>query len=405
MKGTAPNPFSVTNTDEYRTGRRLWWLTVILAAISSVLMLQAASAYADAACPAGATMNIVAHPDDDLLFQSPDLLHDVQAGKCVRTVYITAGERGGKLGRLQTREAGVEAAYARMAGVANSWTTTEAGVSGHPMPLVTLTARPTVSLVFMRLPEGFWGDGGTAREETLQNLWLGNVSQIHVEDGSPPDEQMVGAANPPWTATDGGIPGQPTPRVTLTPFPTVPLALVRLPEAVSSDGGSTRRGTLPKSWLSTAAQLHPEDQSSTYTKSGLIGTLTALMTAMQPDTIRAQDYVGTFGDGDHDDHHAAAYFARSAQLSYDVAHTLIGYTDYATSDNPQNVFGPDLTAKTNAYNAYLAWDSAPCGVRANCGTNEYSRWLKRQYVVKRQYMVATEPSDAATPLRASTGPI
>ena len=39
-------------------------------------------------------MQIVAHPDDDLLFQSPDLLHDVVGGKCVRTVFVTAGERG-----------------------------------------------------------------------------------------------------------------------------------------------------------------------------------------------------------------------------------------------------------------------------------------------------------------------
>src|SRR5215208_1332751 len=141
-------------------------------------MLQAAStAHADAACPAGATMNIVAHPDDDLIFQSPDLLHDVKAGKCVRTVYVTAGERG-DTDLMLTREAGIKAAYANMAGVANSWTTADAGISGHPMPLFTLGGAPTVSLVFMRLPEGFWGDDGTIRDETLKNLWQGSVSQI-----------------------------------------------------------------------------------------------------------------------------------------------------------------------------------------------------------------------------------
>src|SRR3954453_147443 len=102
-------------------------------------MLQGAStARASAACPAGATMNIVGHPDDDLLFQSPDLLHDVQPGKCVRTVYITAGERDRDIYSLQWREEGAEAAYAQMAGAANSWTTTDAGVRGHPMRLVTL---------------------------------------------------------------------------------------------------------------------------------------------------------------------------------------------------------------------------------------------------------------------------
>src|SRR4051812_23968879 len=57
------------------------------------------------------------------------------------------------------------------------------------------------------------------------------------------------------------------------------------------------------------------------------------MNAMQPDTIRAQDYVGTFGDGDHDDHHAGAFFAHSAHLSYATPHTFIGYVDYASEGN------------------------------------------------------------------------
>src|SRR5215216_1974714 len=322
MGGTSPSPYSVsTTTDESGTRRRLRSALIILLAISSVLMLQAASAHADPACPAGVTMNIVAHPDDDLLFQSPDLLHDVQAGKCVRTVYITAGDRSGNLDTVHLREQGVEAAYANMAGVASSWTTTDAGVSGHPMPLVTLSGHPTVSLVFMRLPQGIWGDGGTPQDETPENLWLGSVSQIHAEDGS-----------------------------------------------------------------------------SAYTKSGLISTLTALMTAMQPDTIRAQDYVGAFGDGAHDDHHAAGYFAHSAHLSYATSHKFIGYLDYASEVDPQNVFDPDLTAKTNAFYAYLAFDSAPCGDPPDCGNNDYSQWLKRQYIV------GTEPADPATP-PANPGPI
>src|SRR5215208_2173372 len=132
----------------------------ILVAVWSVLILQATTAQAATTCPTGATMNIVAHPDDDLLFQSPDLLHDVQSGKCVRTVYITAGERG-DLNTLDMRESGVEAAYAQMAGVKNTWKKTDAGVSDHRMPLMTLSGRPTVSLVFMRLPEGLWGSGGS----------------------------------------------------------------------------------------------------------------------------------------------------------------------------------------------------------------------------------------------------
>jgi len=218
---------------------------------------------------------------------------------------------------MLSRESGMKAAYAQMAGVANSWTTTDAGVSGHPMPLVTLANRPSVSLVFMRLPEGFWGDGGTSRDETLKNLWLGTVSQIHADDGS-----------------------------------------------------------------------------SAYTTTSLTAALTSLMTAFRPDTIRTQDYVGTFGDGDHDDHHAAAYLARQAHLAYTTSHTFIGYQDYETENRPQNIFDPDLTAKKNALYAYLAFDSAPCGSPPNCGSNEYADWLKRQYVVGMESGVDTTPPTA-----------
>jgi LmbE family N-acetylglucosaminyl deacetylase len=271
-------------------------------------------------------MQIVGHPDDDLLFQSPDLLHDVLGGKCVRTVFVTAGERD-DTDLMLTREAGIKAAYANMAGVASTWTTTDAGISGHPMPLATLNGKPTVSLVFMRLPEGFWGGGGTSQTEMLKNLWQGSIPQIHTDDGS-----------------------------------------------------------------------------SAYTKTSLTTTLTALMTAFQPDTIRTQDYVGTFGDGDHDDHHAASYFAHQAHPAYTTSHTFIGYRDYETEDLPQNVFGSDLTAKTNAFTAYLQFDEAPCGSPPNCGNNEYSLWLKRQYVKATESGTDTTPPtvSAVTPAAGAT---
>jgi LmbE family N-acetylglucosaminyl deacetylase len=294
---------------------------LVVLSLAALFVATGSSPGATASCPVGASMQIVAHPDDDLLFQSPDLLHDVQAGKCVRTVFVTAGTRD-DTDLMLMREAGMKAAYANMAGVADSWTTADAGISGHPMPLSTLSGKPTVSLVFMRLPEGFWGAGGTLRDETLKNLWQGSISQIHAEDGT-----------------------------------------------------------------------------SAYTSMSLTTTLTALMTAFQPDTIRTQDYVGTFGDGDHDDHHAASYYARNAHKAYTTSHTFIGYQDYETEDEPQNVSGADLTAKTNAFYTYLQFDEAPCGSPPNCGNNEFSLWLKRQYVKGTESGTDTTPPtvSAVTP--------
>src|SRR4051812_41155957 len=195
-----------------------------------------------------------------------------------------------------------------MAGVANSWATSDAGVSGHPIPLLTLNGRPTVSLEFMRLPDGNTGGGGYSRYnfESLQKLWQGQISQIHADDGS-----------------------------------------------------------------------------SAYTKSSLTSTLTTLMTAFQPDTIRTQDYTLPFGADDHTDHVATAYFTRSAHNAYTTPHTLIGYMDYLTwwSGRAENVFDPELTAKTNALNTYLAFDSEPCGSPPDCRGTDYPEWLKRQYKV------------------------
>src|SRR4051794_25917903 len=301
--------------------RRAWSPAIIFVAVWALAMLWTTAAHA-ATCPAGASMQIVAHPDDDLLFQSPDVLHDIQAGKCVRTVYVTAGERTADMEHITSREFGVQQAYARMAGVADTWTTSDAGIAGHSIPLVTLAARPNISLVFLRLPQSEWGDPDLPTDETVKNLWLGKVSQMSADDGS-----------------------------------------------------------------------------STYTKSNLTATLTSLMNAFQPTTIRAQDYLGSFGDGDHDDHHAVAYFAHAAHLAYAPTHTFIGYLDYATENNPQNVSGADFTNKKNAFYAYLAWDEGPCGLPPDCGTNEYTQWLGRQYIVGK------EPADAGVPTPPSPDPI
>jgi LmbE family N-acetylglucosaminyl deacetylase len=137
-------------------------------------------------CAAGATLNIVAHQDDDLLFQNPDVLHDIQAGRCVRTVYVTAGDANDVATYWKGRETGAQAAYAQMAGVADTWTTADAEVPGHPIPLRTLADRPQVSLAFMRLPDGGTDGKGGSRNgfASLQKLDDGGLPTIRAVDGS-----------------------------------------------------------------------------------------------------------------------------------------------------------------------------------------------------------------------------
>jgi LmbE family N-acetylglucosaminyl deacetylase len=132
-------------------------------------------------------MYIVAHPDDSLLFQSPDLLQNVQSGLNVMTVHLTAGDNGEGEAYWSGRESGIEAAYAQMAGVDNVWTTSTLNVGSHALVLQTLTAQPNISVVYMRLPDGNDSSGyGTALYgyQSLKQLWQGTETTITAVDSS-----------------------------------------------------------------------------------------------------------------------------------------------------------------------------------------------------------------------------
>lgn len=134
----------------------------------------------------GVTMNIVAHEDDDLLFQSPTLLELVQSGEPVRTVYLTAGDAGEEERYWLGREDGVRAAYANMLGVPDDWSTEDAGIPDHPIPISTLVDAPQVSLAFLRLPDGSLNGEGFERNdwESLQKLYAEAIDEIYAIDGS-----------------------------------------------------------------------------------------------------------------------------------------------------------------------------------------------------------------------------
>lgn len=68
----------------------------------------------------GGLLSVVAHPDDDLYFQSPMLLPYVSPSSCMTTVFLTSGDSGLTAAYAESREAGNEAAYAVMAGVTDS---------------------------------------------------------------------------------------------------------------------------------------------------------------------------------------------------------------------------------------------------------------------------------------------
>ncbi|QAY69972.1 PIG-L family deacetylase [Xylanimonas protaetiae] len=136
-------------------------------------------------------LNVVAHQDDDLYFLSPDILHDVdQAGTTtpIGTLYLTAGNAGltWASGYAQSRENGVRAAWAQMAGVANTWTTSTVTLAGKAVTVSAL-AGTQIKLVFVRLPDGgeptVPGEPDTA-SAYLMRLWTGATASVVSLDGA-----------------------------------------------------------------------------------------------------------------------------------------------------------------------------------------------------------------------------
>jgi LmbE family N-acetylglucosaminyl deacetylase len=132
----------------------------------------AAAANPECGSTTGRTMVFVAHEDDNLLFMNPRLQSEFESGRCVRQVFLTAGDDGQGQSYWHEREVGMEAAVALIDGVANAWTGSTVTADGHSLRLRTLTADPRISLLFMRLPDGGNGEGFPLYGmQSLRKLW------------------------------------------------------------------------------------------------------------------------------------------------------------------------------------------------------------------------------------------
>lgn len=291
-------------------------------ALPAALVLGAVTAMTLVTTPASAAtcipgaINIVAHPDDDLFFVNPLILQDIKAGKCSTTVYVTSGDAGQSASYYQKRELGVRAAYAKMAGVADKWTTNTVTVGAKKMTLTTLVARPSVALYFMNLPDGFADGSGsdTSGGASLEKLYRGTVTSIRT--------------------------------------------------------------------LSTPRQ--------TYTRADLIDTLGRLMwTSPLATSVRTLDFGGSFGDGDHSDHHAVGRFVNDARSRAMFWAPISGYLGYTTTRLPANVAGADLQAKDDALFAYAPYDPGTCRTAIECSYSDAGSWLARVHTNTEQPVVPT----------------
>jgi LmbE family N-acetylglucosaminyl deacetylase len=138
-------------------------------------------------CNTLSVMNIVAHEDDDLLFMNPDLIHEIQAGYCVHSIYITAGDAG--IGQFYwlSREQGSEAAYDYMLGISSNsvWVQRIVELNSHEfITVANPKGNSRVSLIFMHLPDGnLQGQGfSSSGYESLAKLYSGSISAINSVD-------------------------------------------------------------------------------------------------------------------------------------------------------------------------------------------------------------------------------
>ncbi|MEV4758773.1 PIG-L family deacetylase [Micromonospora sp. NPDC049559] len=125
-------------------------------------------------------LHVVSHPDDDLLFMSPDLATAVRSGSPSVTLFLTAGQLTGAGStdgqRARSRQRGIQDAYAVMAGLTpngdqSEWTGDLFNVNGKLLERYTLDGTD-VQVVFAALRDG-----------QLDTLYAGTPQQTVVTTG------------------------------------------------------------------------------------------------------------------------------------------------------------------------------------------------------------------------------
>lgn len=115
------------------------------------------------------SLNIVAHPDDDLLFLNPDILQDLNNGSNAYVVYLTAGDDGRDETYYRNRRRAVQDAY-----IGN--------YVGHAFHLIFVGLRSNCFRT-----KDIYGD--------LYKLWQGEIETATVIDYHQPNQPKSYTAN------------------------------------------------------------------------------------------------------------------------------------------------------------------------------------------------------------------
>ncbi|MCO5970707.1 PIG-L family deacetylase [Actinoallomurus soli] len=238
-------------------------------------------------------VQVVAHPDDDLLFMSPDLANDIRRGEGVTTVVLSAGEGHAGIGDahdpltyVAQRRQGLHSAYAAMAGVPDGWRVETVRSGRVNIEVHTLTARPNVHLAFLSLPDG---------RDPRVRVGRRAIAQLEADRGSAKCSPTV---TPP-----------------LSPY------------------------------------------AHCYTHADVVHALVTLFTLYRPTVVRTQDPAPDRRyTADHTDHKATAKFATEAVAAYGRPVAQVDYRDYNLGDTPVNLGRAVSAAKQRYFADYRAND-------------------------------------------------
>lgn len=271
--------------------------------------------------PSARYVQVVAHPDDDLLFMNPDLAEGVRAGRPTTGIYLTAGESDtpDPAHYSAERQEGTRASYAQMAHAPNEWrrSTIPAG-QGHVAELNTLRANPDIKLVFLNLPD----DANPRHGEHV----LTRLSQDRH------DELTVNTTLPAGST-------------------------VQHPQPYDRSAVVDALTTLFDTFRPTVVRLQDD----------------------QPDQRYQRDWAGVHN---HPDHVHGADLAQEALGAYrpdGLPPTVVAYRDYNVADVPGGMSAQDQRTTREAFAAYSAHDALTStgGVYGRWSDRSAYRWPRR----------------------------
>lgn len=154
----------------------------------------------DQVCNGPTVVQTIAHQDDDLLFMNPDLMKDIRDERCIRTIYLTAGDAGSGSFYWLGREKGAEHAYSTMLGGVQIWVERTVKLkSGQFVTIANPRGNQNIQLIFMHLPDGningrgFPGSGFTSLEK-LNNSSIRRISSVDGQSSYSRSELVSGLA-------------------------------------------------------------------------------------------------------------------------------------------------------------------------------------------------------------------